>query len=248
MNMSGDDREIEIDIGDEHVAGTLVRPHMLVPGVLFVHGWGGDRAQYLARAREIAKLGCVSLTIDLRGHGRARGTHEQITREDNLADVLAAFDMLAAARGVDREAMALVGSSYGAYLAAIATTKRAVRWLGLRAPALYEDDGWHSPKHDLDKHALRAYRRRVHGPDANRALAACAKFEGDVLVVESEHDDVIPHPTIESYVQACSRARSLTYRIVTGADHGLSTPEAQHSYTAVLVGWIREMVFGARVA
>jgi dipeptidyl aminopeptidase/acylaminoacyl peptidase len=244
--MSDGEREIEIDIGDEHVAGTLVRPRGHVPGVLFVHGWGGDREQYLARARAVAKLGCVSLTIDLRGHGRAAGDRETITREDNLADVLAAFDMLAAARGVDRDALAIVGSSYGAYLGAIATTLRPVRWLGLRAPALYDDRNWQTPKHELDKNALHSYRRHVHKPDANRALAACAAFEGDVLVVQSEHDDAVPHPTIESYVRACSRARSLTCRVLEGADHGMSTPEAQHAYTSVLVGWLREMVFGSR--
>lgn len=243
--MSGGDEEIAIQVGD-HIGGTLVRTHTRVPGVLFVHGWGGDRVQYLTRAREIAKLGCVSLTIDLRGHGTARGDREQITREDNLVDVLAAFDTLAATRGVDRDAMVIVGSSYGAYLAAIATTMRPVRWLGLRAPALYEDHDWHVPKHQLDKDVLRAYRRHVHAPDANRALAACAMFGGDVLVVESEHDDMVPHATVESYVQACWRVRSLTYRMVEGADHGLSTEASRRSYTAILVGWVREIVLGQR--
>jgi len=242
------DEEHELDIGEEHVTGTLVRLHRQVPGVLFLHGWGGDRAQYLVRARETAKLGCVALTIDLRGHGKARGEREQVSREDNLHDVLAAFDMLAGTEGVDRDAMAIVGSSYGAYLAAIATTLRPVRWLGLRAPALYEDVDWQVPKHQLDKDTLRTYRRHVHGPAANRALAACAAFGGDVLLVESAHDDVVPHPTIESYTLACSRVRSLTYRVLAGADHGLSTPDAQAAYTSLLVGWMREVIFGARPA
>lgn len=242
--MSGDE-EVRIEVDDGYIAGTLVRPHTQVPGVLFVHGWGGDRAQYLARARAASSLGCIALTIDLRGHGTAHGHRESITREDNLRDVLAAFDALAATRGVDRDAMAIVGSSYGAYLAAIATTERPVRWLGLRAPALYEDHDWRTPKHLLDKDALHAYRQRLHRPEANRALHACATFDGDVLVVESEHDDIIPHPTIESYLQACGRVRSLTYRLVEGADHGLSTEAARHAYTAILVAWLREMMFGA---
>ena len=235
----------EIEVVEAHVHGTLVRPRARSVGVLFVHGWGGDRQQYLARAREVAKLGCVALTIDLRGHGTARGQRDQITRDENLADVLAGYDLLAHVEGVDREAIAIVGSSYGAYLAAIATTLRAVRWLGLRAPALYEDENWDTPKAALDLHALRAYRRRLHAPDANRALAACAAFGGDVLVVASEHDDVVPEPTTRSYMHACRRARSLTYRVVEGADHGLSTPEAQGGYTAIVVRWIREMVLGA---
>jgi len=241
--------EVQLDIavgGGSSIAGTLVRPCREVPGVLFVHGWGGDREQYITRAREVTKLGCVSLTIDLRGHGAAAGDRDNVTREQNLQDVLAAYDVLAKSGDVDREAIAIVGSSYGAYLATIATTQRPVRWLGLRVPALYKDDDWDTPKQKLDKEALRAYRTQVHGADANRALAACAGFEGDVLIVESEHDHAVPHATIESYMKACQRARSLTYRIVDGADHGLSTPEAQRAYTALLASWLREMVFGAR--
>lgn len=245
--MSAGDEPLRIAVDDEHVAGALVRPTTRVPGVLFVHGWGGDRGQYLARAREITKLGCVSLVFDLRGHGTATPTRDRVTREHNLRDVLAAFDRLAATPGVAPDALAIVGSSYGAYLAAIATAARRVRWLGLRAPALYEDGDWDVPKQALDKGRLHAYRRTVHAPDGNRALRACAAFEGDVLVVESERDDIVPHPTIESYLQACTRVRSLTYRVLD-ADHGLSEGGSQHAYTGVLVGWFRELVLGPRQA
>ena len=46
-------REQKVDIrgGSGTIAGTLVLPGVLVPGVLFVHGWGGSQQQYL-RARE----------------------------------------------------------------------------------------------------------------------------------------------------------------------------------------------------
>ena len=57
---------IDIRVGeDQHIAGTLVAPGTMIPGVLFVHGWGGSQEQYLARAREIAALGCICLTFDL---------------------------------------------------------------------------------------------------------------------------------------------------------------------------------------
>ena len=46
-------------------AATIVAPETLLPGILFVHGWGGSQEQYLVRAREIAELGCVCLTFDL---------------------------------------------------------------------------------------------------------------------------------------------------------------------------------------
>lgn len=240
------DETIDIAVQGEHIAGTLLTPGAKVPGVLFVHGWGGTQEHYIARAREIAALGCVCLTFDLRGHARTGHKQETVTREDNLQDVLAAYDLLARHPMVDASSIAVAGSSYGGYLAAILTSLRPVRWLSLRVPALYKDEDWSLPKEELKKYGLAAYRRLTVSPDENRALGACAAFRGDVLIVESEHDDIVPHPVIANYVAAFEKAHSLTYRVIEGADHGLSEDVWQQAYTALLVGWATEMIFGAR--
>jgi len=240
------DKAITITVQDQQIAGTLVRPATAIPGVLFVHGWGGSQEQYIARAREIAALGCVCLTIDLFGHAETEQQQETVTREENLCDVVAAYDVLVNKTGVDPSAIAVVGSSYGGYLAVILSSMRPVRWLGLRVPALYKDEDWQLPKHDLKKYGLDAFRRGTVSPDQNRALGACAAFEGDVLIVESEHDDIIPHPVIANYMAAFQKAHSVTYRVIEGADHGLSDERSQEAYTSLLVNWATEMVIGAR--
>ncbi len=241
------DESIAIAVDGGQIDGTIVTPSTMIPGVLFVHGWGGSQAQYLARAREIAALGCVCLTLDLRGHAGTRPQYETVSRENNLHDVLAAYDVLAAHRMVDPAAIAVVGSSYGGYLAAILTATRAVKWLVLRAPALYMDSGWHLPKRQLHKDQdLNAYRQQLVSATDNRALRACARFRGDVLLVESERDQVIPHAVITSYLEAAMQPRSLTYRVIDGADHGLTKEGHQRAYTSLLVNWMSEMVIGAR--
>src|SRR5436309_2777631 len=241
------DQMIKVAIGDGHIAGTLVTPGTQIPGVLFVHGWGGSQQQYLTRAREVAALGCVCLTFDLRGHAETRTQYEAVSLEHNLVDVVAAYDLIANNPNVDSSAIAVVGSSYGGYLAAILTSMRAVKWLALRAPALYLDGGWELPKRQLHRdNDLVAYRQNLVPPADNRALRACMTFQGDVLVIESENDSVVPHAVITSYVEACTRAHSLTSRVIRGADHGLSDEDAQRSYTSLLVNWMTEMVQGAR--
>jgi uncharacterized protein len=241
---------VDILVDGEPIVGTLLAPGdapARAPGVLFVHGWGGSQEQYLARAREIAALGCVCLTFDLRGHARTQPRHETVSRGDNLRDLLAAYDLLAQYRGVDPAAVGVVGSSYGAYLGAILTSLRPVRWLSLRAPAIYKDDGWELPKrqlhHDPD---LVAYRRRAVRAEDNRALCACEAFRGDVLLVESEHDHVVPHPVAANYLAACVQVHSLTYRVIEGADHGLSEEPWRLAYTAILVNWLTEVTAGVR--
>lgn len=236
-----------IAVDGERLTGTLLTPATYIPGVLFVHGWGGSQAQDLSRARAAAGLGCVSLTFDLRGAGGDAARGETVTREQNLRDLLAAYDFLAAMRGVDPAAIAVVGTSYGAYLATLLAAEREVRWLALHAPAIYPDDHWDHPKRSLNADPrLMEYRRSPIAPGDNRALRACAAFRGDVLLVESEHDDTVPRQLVANYKAAFGRAQSLTARLIKGADHALSSDEAQSAYGTLLTGWITEMVVGAR--
>ncbi len=238
---------VRIRVDGECLEGSLLAPADRLPGVLFVHGWGGCQAHDLVRARQAAGLGCACLTFDLRGHEGTAAQRETISRPENLRDLLAAYDLLAGQPHVDPEAMAVVGISYGGYLAALLTELRPVRWLALRSPALYRDEGWDLPKRQLHVETdLHAYRRERIPPEENRALRACSAYRGDALVVEAEHDEIVPHAVIENYVAALAHARSLTARVLAGADHGLSEKPAQKAYTAVLVNWLTEMVVGAR--
>ena len=236
-----------ITVDSDRIAGTLLAPAARMPGVLFVHGWGGSQQQDLERARGAAALGCVCMTFDLRGHAQHSRLAETVTREDNLRDIVAAYDALAAVRGIDPSAIGVVGASYGGYLAAILTSLRKVRWLALRVPALYKDEDWQKPKRALHADAdLVAFRRREVRSQDNRALRACAEFRGDVLIIESEHDEHVPHAVIANYVAAFAQAHSITSRVIQGADHGLSSEDSRKAYSALLANWITEMVTGAR--
>jgi hypothetical protein len=237
---------LTLKVGDQAVAGTLLAPQTLIPGILFVHGWGGSQDQDLDRAEEIARLGCLCFTFDLRGHAALDSQRDEVTREQGLEDVLAAYDLLAAHPLVDRRAIGVIGTSYGGYLSALLTALRPVQWLALRVPALYPDRDWLTPKARLDKQAVLAYRRQFHGPAHDRALGACDGFEGDVLIVESEFDEHVPHEAIASYMGAFRHANSLSHRVIRGADHAMRAPEYRRTYNRLLIGWIEEMVRSSR--
>lgn len=245
--MAAHSNPIALSVDDQVLDGTFLTPENKVPGVLFIHGWGGSQEFDLSRAKGIAALGCVCLTFDLRGHAATREQQLQVTREDNLRDVMAAYDLLATHPSLDSGSVAVVGSSYGGYLAALLSSLRRVRWLALHVPALYRDEEWLLPKNQLNRETLRAYRNTYVAPETNRALKACAEFSGDVLIVEAEHDTFIPHSTIMSYRSAFRRSHSMTHRIIDGADHALTEKSAQRAYTSVLVNWVTEMVTGARI-
>src|SRR5204862_3532535 len=179
--MTTREEPVYIRVENEHILGTLITPGTLMPGVLFVHGWGGDQHQYVTRASELAALGCVCVTFDLRGHAQTQAQFESVSREEGMRDVLAAYDFLGAQRNVDSDSIAVVGSSYGGYLAALLTALRPVKWLALRAPALYKDSDWNLPKHRLKgAQQLELYRRQAIRPEESRALRACTTYAGDV--------------------------------------------------------------------
>jgi dienelactone hydrolase len=238
---------LRIGVDKENVGATVLMPAHELPGVLFVHGWGGSQVHDLALAKQVSGLGCVCLTFDLRGHGDDERRSETVTRAQNLADLVAAYDWLAGRLNVDPASIAVVGISYGGYLASLLTAARPVRWLSLRSPALYKDEEWDRPKralhHDPD---LPLYRQREVAASDNRALLACAEFRGDVLVVEAEHDDIVPHTVIENYARALRKAHSTTVRTISDADHAFSEKSAQRAYSDTLTGWLTEMITGAR--
>ena len=184
-------RTVQIPSGGRTIAGTLVAPDTVVPGVMLVHGWDGSQEQYLARAHAIAALGCICLTIDLRGHASDKAHRDTVTREDNLNDMLAAYDLLISHPAVDAHSIVVVGSSYGGYLAAVLSALRPVRRLALRAPALYKDDDWLVPKQKLDRQEIAHYRALTLPPDSNRALAASA-LTPQVAYASRAYG---PHPT-----------------------------------------------------
>lgn len=241
-------KAVQVPVADSLLKGQLVEPHTGVPGVLFVHGWAGSQERDKKRARALAQLGFVCLTFDMRGHGGTADRLTSVTREENLADICAAYDLLAGQKQVDTGSIALVASSYGAYLAVLATARRPVRWLALRVPALYSDDDWDLPKFALDRQAIALYRSHLVSAECNSALQQCRRFAGDVLIVESEEDELVPHPAIASYLSSFIAARSVTYRVISGADHALSDADSRRAYDELLSGWLREMIFGARQA
>lgn len=245
MKEPGED--VRIVVEGHALVGTLIRPAPGTaaphPALLFVHGWGGTEAQYVPRARRLAALGFVCVTFNLRGHATNEHQRETVSRAENFTDVIAVYDYLLAVEQVDPARVGVVGYSYGGYLAAILTTRRPVRWLSLRSPALYKDPDFDAPKRHLHRDPdLHAYRRRSIPPEENLALRSCMAFRGDALLVEAERDAVVPRPAHANYLAALGGARTLRHVVLPGADHALSEEPMQRAYTEALVGWFSTLV------
>jgi uncharacterized protein len=233
--------DVTIPVDRQRIHGKLLAPASSgerCPAMLFVHGWGGTQRRNIGIGKQLHVHGFVCLTFNLRGHARTRAQRDTVTRAQNLADVLAAYDMLAARPDVDAGRIGAVGSSYGGYLTTLLTAERKVRCLALHAPAIYMDADFDRPKRELNLDPrLAAYRRRALAPDANRALTAASRFGGDVLVVESEDDTVVPHQVVANYLRAFDAASSRRHHVLAGADHALSREAWRREWGALVFDW-----------
>jgi dienelactone hydrolase len=211
------------------------------PSLLVCPGWkdhGKPQYERLRDALEPQGWHCRRAGIpDADWAPRAR---KSVSRQDSLQQLARDYDALADSPGADSGAIGVLGFSYGAYEAALLTASRSPAWLALRSPALYPDEDWTVPKEALDSDALERYRHLRITPGENRALACCAAYRGDVLLIESECDEVIPREVIQNYADAFGRARSFTRRVLAGADHQLTRPAYRAAYHALAVAWLGE--------
>jgi pimeloyl-ACP methyl ester carboxylesterase len=224
-------RDLAFASGDRGLAATVVSaPAPGGAGVLFVHGLGSSRATNVERAEALCRsTAATCLAVDLGGHGDSTGRLTQVTPRQNLADVVAAHDALVAEPGVDPARIGVCAASYGAYLAVLLSALRPVDRMLLRAPALYADDCF-----DLGL----AQRRPGDATTAPTPLAHLALFPGEVTIVESEHDEVISHATIESYLAALPRA---THVVQPGARHALTEPEWRSGFLDVILAFFADL-------
>lgn len=217
------------------------------PGLLVLPGWDDDgQQQFSALQATLQPKGWTCRRANLPDSTWPAQQREATSREDALRQAL--DDFYALESGLHGGPAVVLGFSFGAYIGAYVAAARPVRGLVLRSPALYPDEDWSTPKEDLDKRDLAAYRQHVHAPSENGALGCCARFEGDVLLVDSEHDQVIPPAVIASYEAAFVRARSVTRYTIKEAEHQLTDPSWQTTYRGVVLDWLKANQFEARAA
>ncbi len=230
-------RRIGFSVGKEAaISGTLFTPEHMgkpCPAVLFIHGWSSNESGYRPRAESLVKLGYFCLTFDLIGHGHSSGSMESVTLKENIEASVAAYDFLASQEGVDNNAISVVGTSYGGYLAAILPSKRDMNSIVLRVPAIYEDEHKGKAKeHRQSMHLANEHAR----PRDNLALNSISGFGKRILLIEAEHDQVIPHYIIELITKA-AKPNSLEHVVVKGSDHQFSRPEWQEEFIELLIRW-----------
>lgn len=239
--------DLSFQSGNLKLNGTIFYPPIKkkkYPAILFVHGWTSKKERNYQYAAGLSQLGYVCLLFDMRGHGKSEGDINSFTIKEFLSDVLAAYDYLIKIDGVDKENISAVGSSFGGYLIALLSAKRNIKNLVMRVPADYPNEDFNKLK-TISSHedeSIMTWRKKSKQSSETYALDALSKFRGNVLLIEAELDDAIPHETIENYKNAIKDKSKLTSAFLKGAPHSIKEGKFRDDVEHILVEWFKDKI------
>lgn len=192
------------------------------PGVVLVHGAGGDRSQLLGQAIALAKRGIVALTITepSSSHPLPRPTtltellaQAQRAQKRDTAAVRSAAAFLATRTDVDRARLGYLGWSAGAKTGTFVTDRfRALALLSAGAATVDQFVAAAPPP------AQARIRRALTPIDPIRAVEHARP--GSLLLEDGRRDAVVPHAALLNIVHAAPRGTVVRW-YATG--HALST-------------------------
>jgi len=132
----------------------------------------------------------------------------------------------------------VVGESFGAYLSCNLSKERHLKAIALRVPTDFPNDGFYDKPHkDFVGSLSFDWKSKEHSPKDSFALEAMNSFDGDILIVASEKDDIVPIQTTKNYIASVSNPEKFTYKLVKGARHSMLNPIEQMKYIQLLIQW-----------
>ena len=109
------------------------------PITILCHGLSSSKTGSTIKhtTSRLSELKIASLAIDFSGHGESDGEFKNTTLSDVIGDTKSALDYVEHLDFIDKQKVALMGSSYGGIAALmVASQDSRVRVLSLRAPAI----------------------------------------------------------------------------------------------------------------
>lgn len=193
---------VELQRGDVTLTGILQLPALApderVPLAILMHGWTGwnDDAHLKRTAEQLAEAGIASLRVNFTGHGTSDGDRSDMGAAVpvELEDAQVVFDY---ARGLPYvRSISLVGYSLGGLVAAVFAGEHpdGVDALVLLAPA---------PAYG------------VYRP----TFESAAKYDGPVLILQGDSDEVVSVKVAEQYEAAFADAE---LRILEHENHAFT--------------------------
>ncbi len=222
------------------------------PGVVMYHGFMASKCQpphrlFVQLAEALARLGIVSLRIDLPGRGDSEGDSIDLTVEGDLAAAQRAIDVLVAQPDVDSKRIGLVGISWGGILAAtLAGRDPRVAATVLLSTAPYEQVGWKPRLQRIEGRRVYKFVGNLVGDQFFAGLKQLHPIDdlvhtgGPVAYIYGTKDRLVNSTALEN-LQLRLRAAGVPLEVIpiTDGDHVFMAPALQRQVLDATVAWIQ---------
>jgi hypothetical protein len=258
--VAGTERFVEFRSGKLVLRGMLHLPpgRARVPGVLFCHGFTGQRMEshfiFVKAARALAEAGVASLRFDFAGSGESDGRFEEMSVLTEFADSRVALSFLARRRRVDRDRLGVLGLSLGGCVAAMlledARLRSGVLWSAVAEPGLVVEAA--APpfaEREIERRGFAVFgahkvgRRFAADAREARPLDGVRRSRADLLIVHGTADPTVPVEHARMFEEA-ARSRGEGPRteivLVQGAGHTFELVPHEEEVVGRAVEWFRE--------
>jgi esterase/lipase len=229
--------KVEIFVNSQKIKGTIFYPEILQdknPAVIFFTGMTSSEYRYVDRAKELVKKGIIVFTLSYRGHGDSEGDFNLLTVNDLVVDGLAAYNFIASKKVVDKKHIGICGVSVGATVAILTANKFLISSLVLRAPAVYSDEMMSFTLNQLMTKEKTIF-KDMKNIEETVAIQSIKKFKGNLLLVVSENDQIIPKSIPQSIYDNAIGVKSKNICIIPEATHNLSEEKWKNQFISKLV-------------
>ncbi len=224
----------------------------LVPGVVFFHGFTGDRMEshwiFVKCARSLAQQGIASLRFDFYGSGESEGEFREVTLQGEVADARSAVEFFRRQRGIDPQRFGLCGLSMGGAVAACVAAPLQVQALVLWAALAHTSHLLELAQRTTpvaggdgarEYNAHRISPRFLDRIEKIQPLESIARFKGPTLIIHPENDAYLSLAHPEDYYQAAG-ADDKEKVIIVAADHTFSSIEWENDVIGRTGAWFQK--------
>ncbi len=189
------------------------------PGILFIHGARSNLHSFDLLIDQL-KNRFICLAFDHLGCGQSEGRFSDYTLNSRFEQAHFMLSYLRKIKNIFKDKIIIVGASMGAHIASRLTESGKIEYLVLRAPASYQKD-YENIK--MTPSWLPWDKSNKQWPwKPSHALEAISKFSGNLLIVKSENDEIIPEVIIDEYLKQAKKVKNKKLEIIKKAPHRIS--------------------------
>ena len=182
------------------------------------------------------ELGITSVVFDYSGHGDSPYEIGDIRPAQHALEVVTVYDWIA--HHYSERKIYVIGSSYGGYMTARLFNFRHIDGIIFRAPAMYNSDYFYTKLKDQSEESWAALRRNRDAMAAHPFLRSAGEYEGEVLLLTHENDELITVEVTDTYREAFHADEI----IVPETPHSLDgvSDEKIARYNQIIYDWLAQ--------